>query len=462
MINIILLIFVIFLLMIYMIYVLVEERNGICIKLMQKYKLCVIIIFRGGVRCIKNVDLVFDNVFKEYYGKNKLLFNNYKKIYNLPTVTSECNVSKKLYQYCLRKKYFILLLIYDDEGKIYFDRNMSDILCWGLPGGSVKDTETINHALNRITQNINRNIIIGYVEPVTLIENVFNYCEDKFVHYGMDFIARIRNKYVIDNKKLIGDFIEITDEEFSYINRLASKKVVEIFKDRFDDIMRKTGNCFQDVEVSTNEEYKNRYKFHNDFMKKFILTEKRKKKAEFTELIKNNIKDANSIIDVSCGEDKFIFDLSRDLGINLVVGNDISWSQIELLNNNYQEVIFTNHNAASLPFMEKVFDVAYCSNTLHHMPNKKTLISLLNSMERIAKKIVIVEIENPSIVGGFPKILNKYWYMKFLKDVGGAYLSEQQFQLIINNNFSKKYNIEFQKFENIMGKYMIAIIEERK
>ena len=83
-------------------------------------------------------------------------------------------------------------------------------------------------------------------------------------------------------------------------------------------------------------------------------------------------------------------------------------------------------------------------------------------MERIAKKLIIVEIENPSIVGGFSKILNKYWYMKFLKDVGGAYLSEQQFQLIINNAFSKKHNIKFQKFENIMGKYMIAIIEERK
>lgn len=410
----------------------------------------------------KNVDLVFDNVFKEYYGKNKLLFDNYKKIYNLPTVTSECKVSKKLYQYCLRKKYFILLLIYDDEGKIYFDRNMSDILSWGLPGGSVKDTETINKALNRIAQSINSDIIIGNVEPVSLIENIFNYDDEKYVHYGMGFIARIRNKYVIDNKKLIGDFIEINDEEFSYINRLASKKVVEIFKNRFDDIIKKTGNCFQDIEVSTNEKYKNRYKIHNNFMKKYILTEKRKKKLEFTELIKNNIKDISSIIDVSCGEDEFIFNLSRDLGINLAVGNDISWSQIELLNDNYQEVIFTNHNAASLPFMEKVFDVAYCSNTLHHMPNKKTLISLLNSMERIAKKLIIVEIENPSIVGGFSKILNKYWYMKFLKDVGGAYLSEQQFQLIINNTFSKKHNIKFQKFENIMGKYMIAIIEERK
>ena len=197
-------------------------------------------------------------------------------------------------------------------------------------------------------------------------------------------------------------------------------------------------------------------------MKKYILTEKRKKRLEFTKIIKNAISEASSIIDVSCGEDKFIFNLSRELEMNLVVGNDISWSQIELLNDKYQEVIFTNHNAASLPFINKVFDVAYCSNTLHHMPNKKTLINLLNSMERIAKKLVIVEIENPSIVGGFPKFLNKYWYIKYLKDVGGAYLSEQQFRLIINNTFSKKYDIKFQIFENIMGRYMIAIIESGK
>lgn len=77
------------------------------------------------------------------------------------------------------------------------------------------------------------------------------------------------------------------------------------------------------------------------------------------------------------------------------------------------------------------------------------------------KKIVIVEIENPSVVGGFPKFLNKYWYMKYLKDVGGAYLSGQQFSLIINNTFSKDCNIEFQRFENVMGRYMIAVIEER-
>lgn len=410
----------------------------------------------------ENVDLVFDNVFNEYYGKNKLIFNNYKKIYNLSTVKSECIVSQKLFQYCLRKKYFILLLIYDDDGKVYFDRNMSDILCWGLPGGSVKDTETINQALNRIAQNINKDIVIGDVEPVTLIENIFFYENKKFVHYGMGFIARIRNKFDIDENKLTGSFIDVTDEEFSYINRLASKKVVEIFRNRFNEIINKTGNCFQNMEIITNEKYRNRYLIHNKIMKKFILTEKRKKIADFTDIIKENMNNVSSIIDVSCGDDKFIFNLSRELKINLVVGNDISWSQIETLNNKYQEVIFTNHNAASLPFVDKCFDVAYCSNTLHHMPNKKALINLLNSMKRISKKLIVVEIENPAVVGGFPKFLNKYWYINYLKDVGGAYLSEQQFYLIINNTFSKQYNIKFETFQNIMGKYMIAIIETKE
>ena len=78
------------------------------------------------------------------------------------------------------------------------------------------------------------------------------------------------------------------------------------------------------------------------------------------------------------------------------------------------------------------------------------------------KKIIIVEIENPDITGGFSKILNKYWYMKYLKDVGGTYLSEQQFKLIINNTFLKNHNIKFQTFDNIMGRYMIATVEEKE
>mgnify|MGYP000634777515 CR=1 FL=1 len=156
----------------------------------------------------KSVDLVFDNLFKEYYGKNKLLFENYRKIYNLPTVKSECSVSEKLFQYCLRKKYFVLLLIYDDDGKVYFDRNMSDILCWGLPGGSVKNTETINQTLNRIAQNVNKNIIIGDVEPVTLIENIFNYKGKNAHELVLFYNVYIDSKDYKEKYKVIDDNIE--------------------------------------------------------------------------------------------------------------------------------------------------------------------------------------------------------------------------------------------------------------
>lgn len=62
--------------------------------------------------------------------------------------------------------------------------------------------------------------------------------------------------------------------------------------------------------------------------------------------------------------------------MSLIVGNDISWSQIQFLNSKFDDVIFTNHNAAALPFKEDSFEIAYCSNTLHHMPNKITLVNM--------------------------------------------------------------------------------------
>ena len=228
------------------------------------------------------------------------------------------------------------------------------------------------------------------------------------------------------------------------------------------DLDLKTDSCFQDEEININELQKKRYQIHNKYVKKYILTDKRKKKQEFNKIMENLIGCPNSICDVSCGEDKFIFKYAREHGIKVIVGNDISWSQVEFLDFDFDEVIFTNHNAAALPFKENVFDVVYCSNTLHHMPNKKVLINLLKSMFRVSKKIIIVEIEDPKITGGFAEFLNKYWYIGYLKDVGGAYLSENQFKVIINEVFKNVANIKFSSFENIMGKYLIAEIEKVK
>ena len=347
-------------------------------------------------------------------------------------------------------------------GKIYLDRDMSDNLYWGLPGGNIKSSETIHMAISRVAKKVNEKIKVGDVEPITIIKNKFTYCSETVIHIGIAFMVRLRNEDEIDKNELNGDFIEMNEEEFDYINRFASKEIIKIYKTRFQEIKRLSNNDFQEEEIETNEKYKNRYKIHNDFMKRFILTPKRKKKEIFKGIIENSIKNAKSIIDVSCGEDQFIFNLSREKNIPLVVGNDISWSQIEMLNKKFDEVIFTNHNAAALPFVDNIFDIAYCSNTLHHMPNKKTLISVLESMYKVSKKIIIVEIEDPKQLGGFPLWLNQRWFIGFLKDVGGAYLSKSEFSIIINKVFKDKANVEINEFRNIMGRYMIAKITKEE
>ena len=94
---------------------------------------------------------------------------------------------------------------------------MSDKLYWGLPGGSVKNDETIHMTLNRIAKNINKDIVIGDVEPISKITIIFNYKDKTIQHEGLAFMVRARNN--IDFSNVPGDFIEVDEEELNYINR---------------------------------------------------------------------------------------------------------------------------------------------------------------------------------------------------------------------------------------------------
>ena len=75
--------------------------------------------------------------------------------------------------------------------------------------------------------------------------------------------------------------------------------------------------------------------------------------------------------------------------------------------------------------------------------------------------ILHIEIENPKVTGGLPKILNKYLYTKYLKDAGKEFLNFEIFKEIIDQNFNDKSNVSYLTFENILGKHMIAVIEKR-
>lgn len=408
----------------------------------------------------KKLELALDKVFSKHAGKNNIIFENYSKLYNLEKIVHKSEVSEKLFDYVLRKKFFVLLVIYDEDGKIFLDRNVADTLYWGLPGGSIRDDETVHMAINRISKSIDDNIIIGDVEPLAIIENVFNHESEKYSHIGIAFMARIRNKSQTNINNLIGDFIKPDKSELEFVKRFASKRVIELFIKRFKDIKVLNETHFQEDEITSNEKSSKRYDFHNKIVKKYILTDKLKKKQIFKKVISDRLQGSNSIIDVSCGDDKFLFNISRELGIDFVVGNDISWSQVEKLNKLFNEVIFTNHNATTMPFGDGMFDLSYCSNTLHHMPDKKSLLNLLENMFRISNKMLIVEIENPRETGGIPHLLNRYWYIGYLGDVGGSFMNSSEFKILISTLFKNRAKVEFSNFKNITGNYMIAQIEK--
>ena len=323
-------------------------------------------------------------------------------------------------------------------------------------GGEVFQNESIRESVKRIINPLVEKTTIEELEPIAISKNIFKYDKETIEHLGLVVVVRIDLK---TNSKIEKKFYSINKSVFECINQFSDKKILEMFLERFSSIVCYNNYEFQDEEIEVNKKYKSRYQFHNEVIKRYILTSKRKRKDELIKMMSKKTSGCSTFLDVSCGDNSLLFSLNYDSNFKFIVANDISWSQIELIPPQ-ENVIFTNHNAITFPFRDNVFDFVYCSNTLHHIPNRDNLINLLNSMLRVGKKIVIYEIENPEVTGGFPYYLNKYWYRGFLKDAGEEYLSFKDFKDIIQKTYRGKAKIKFSNFRNIQGNYMIAEIQK--
>jgi predicted adenylyl cyclase CyaB len=402
-----------------------------------------------------------DRVFKEKTDYTGFAFDVYQKIYNLPLIKYHGDVSEELFEYCLKRKYFILLAVYDEEGDIYLERNIQEQLFWSLPGGSIQKNEDIHAAVKRISQEMNeggsRDVMLGEIEPIAFVENEFSFNGEVCRHFGLAFSARIRNKQEVDFYEAKGRFVRIDKKELENINRYANREVVRICSEH----IKKFKSRPLEKEISTNEQVKWRYAVHNNLVKKFILTSALKKKKQFLEMLDYEIGDCKSLIDVSCGDSRLVSEVNGQKEFDYVVANDVSWSQINVRQGEGRKILFTNHNASYLPFKDDSFDVALCGNTLHHIPSREELFGLFSSCLRVAKKIVIIEIEDPKKTGWFPRNLNKYWYSGFLKDVGGTYFGKEEFQSAIKEFFKKDVEVVFKEFKNIQGRYLVATITKK-
>lgn len=374
----------------------------------------------------------------------------YDELYNLDQIKSELKVTKEYFRYCLTRENFIILLIYDQQGQVYLKE--CGVNQFTLLGGKVLKNEDVRGAVQRIISQSFKQAFIEDLEPMAISKNMFVCENDILEHTGLVMMARIETNSHCD-------FYHLTEAILNQCNRFSDQTILKLFKKRFNNMVLLNNSNFQDDEIEVNKKYKLRYELHNNIVKKYILTSKMKQKQKLIKIMSEKARGCSKFLDVSCGDNSLLFSLDYDENFEYIVANDISWSQIELIPKR-KDVFFTNHNAITFAFKDNIFDFVYCSNTLHHMPDEESLINLLKSMLRVGKKIVIFEIEDPEIIGGFPYYLNKYWYRGFLKDAGEKYLSYNDFKKIITQVFHGKASVKFSCFKNIQGNYMIAEINK--
>lgn len=383
--------------------------------------------------------------------KIETTINIIKEIYNLPTIKHREEVNLEFFNHIRKKHYFMIITLFDFKNRLFIFRDFGKNYGWELLGGSINNTIFDFHdAIQKIAEKTIETRVFD-IQPIAFIQNQFNYKKLSITHIGISFIARPLNKLNVK-----------ADIEWGFMKTLPPKMFMTNLKiaDLAFKIIKQTISLSPLKEAATPENLSLRRLLHknliNPLFDKFS-SDKIKK-----HIFKNLADKFKTFLDVSSGDDDLIIDIANKFNPDLIVCNDISPASLDFLkekiNNTKLEekIIFTNHNILELPFRYK-FDVVFCKNTFHHFKNDEEILIVLKIFKSLGKKILIVDIEDPTSSTFLAKIWNKY-YVYFLKDQGGYFLKQEKLANLLNQVFLKnEYAIE--KIKTIKGNYLLVIVE---
>lgn len=380
-------------------------------------------------------------------------FDILKKLYDLPTIFHRELVDRDFLKYVKQRHFFIIIAIFDLEGRILIIRDFGKSYGWELPGGSI-DTTIVNdiHAAAQLTAKKTVGVNLYDIQPIALIKNYFNYQIEKVVtHHGLALIGRTNNS-VRAGRDIEWGFFKGLPKTMFMANREIAKLAFEVLKQkRYQPATE---------EVIATELASWRHVAHQVIVNKTIgyRPSQQLRKA----VIQAIGKGVQSIVDTSCGDDELALVVARVLQPMLVVCNDISTRHLSALKRKAHQsmfpttIIFTNHDILDLPF-NYIFDVSLSKNTLHHLRSDKDKQTLIKTLKRLAEKVVIIDIEDPTATSLKARLWNKY-YVNFLKDQGHYFLTWKKLDQILSACCQKnEYRIK--RISTFRGNYLMAIIE---
>ena len=379
--------------------------------------------------------------------KNRDIINLYQKLYNLPKITSKEKVDFDFFRLCRVNNPFVVICIYNAQNKFLFLRDIDKNIGWEFPGGHIQEEETIEEAINRIVLK-ETGLLVDELRPICIVQNIFEYQDKKIILEGIAFISLASGRLVPKPENIKSVFSDKIPPKMAYQN----KDIVKIAKCKIQEE-------FTQIPCNEIESVRKRsffYFLHHCLIKPIGSLASHKIHREFLKLVKIN---PESIINVSCGDDKMVFDLEKIYKPKFFIANDISWKTISFINKKKRSsrIIFTNHNVLTLPFQDK-FDLTIFKNTLHHIhPSEQ--YDLVKKLKKISKQLIIIDIEDPHH-STFLARLWHWYYTFFLGDQGNNFLPYSDFQKIIKKNFPDQ-EVEFRLIRTIKGRYCFASILDK-
>lgn len=376
------------------------------------------------------------------------IISKYKKVYELSELEHEEEISSDFFKLCKRKHYFVIVSIYNLKNEILLIRDFNKMIGWELPGGYVNDDESIEEAVNRITLS-ETGLHIDELFPVAIVKNIFRCGDKKIVHSGIAFMALSRGSIKTYPQNFQTHFTSGAPEKIAYQNN----KIFSIVQKRLNNTIHQLP--FEEIDSVKNKNFSLLYLFHKYVIKHIGNLSSRKIKRVIFDLIERR---PRSILDASCGESSVINEFYEKYKPDICIGNDISWKAITLIKNKNSSIFFTNHNVLNLPYKIK-FDLVIFKNTLHHI-DKEHQKEVLGNLKKIAKQLIVVDIDDPQHTTLRAKLWNNY-YIYLLGDQGDDFLNFNEFKKILDSEKFFDCKVKTGLINTIKGNYFYASVKDQ-
>ena len=335
-----------------------------------------------------------------HFGDQRLqlrsLVRRYKQLYSLPQLSHTFDCPASLFERFLHQDNFVVVAAYNPSRQIAVLPPRSKHKLYGsdyfspyLIGKAIADREFSTYCLEEMAgEMVQRFISSEVIElvPVAFVKNIFHCNGNTKEHEGIAYIACVGENFP---KSSSGDFEFVSEPPPKMFLQNA-----DIFRIALEALNRKTFAA-PIAEVEAAHRHSVAEFFHKYFVKRALYS---RSSAPIRAAVKKHMGVPESYLDVSCGDDELIIEISEEFDPAIVVANDISWRSMARVRDRAASrnfnVLFTNHNISELPFAFE-FDVVVCKNTLHHIGTIDEMENVVRRLKEISKRLILVDIEDP-------------------------------------------------------------------